>query len=351
MGRRGTRPASGAPDRRALPRRPRTARRALPAGSPAPRLRDRHRGAGAGRREGRRRRARRSTARRRRATAPSTCPRAPSDAAGLAAGLGARRRRGGAARRRVRRRHGGRVSTRARAALPASSGAWPGLVYEAHSTDYQSGDALRALVGDHFAILKVGPWLTFAFREALFALEEIEREVLARSSAGDGGAGGGEPSRLRETLDAAMRADPRHWREVLRAATRPRWRTPAPSASATAAGTTGRSPRCRRRADRLLRNLAARPSRSTCSSQLLPAQYAAVSRRGARAVPGGTDPPQDRRRARAATGRLAARLIARQAATAWRARHGASPRRPRRTGATRRAAAASGSALPAGARR
>ena len=55
----------------------------------------------------------------------------------------------------------------------------PGLVYEAHSTDYQTPAALRALVEDHFAILKVGPALTFAYREAVFALELIEREWLA----------------------------------------------------------------------------------------------------------------------------------------------------------------------------
>ena len=40
------------------------------------------------------------------------------------------------------------------------------FVYEAHSTDYQTGEALQNLVRDHFAILKVGPALTFAFREA-----------------------------------------------------------------------------------------------------------------------------------------------------------------------------------------
>ncbi len=45
------------------------------------------------------------------------------------------------------------------------------LVYEAHSTDYQPENNLKALVEDHFCILKVGPWLTFAYREALFALE------------------------------------------------------------------------------------------------------------------------------------------------------------------------------------
>ena len=79
------------------------------------------------------------------------------------------------------------------------------LVFEAHSTDYQAEDALRALVQDHFAILKVGPELTFAFREAVFALEEIERELLERRA----------PDRLsgvREALERAMCADPRHWK-------------------------------------------------------------------------------------------------------------------------------------------
>jgi D-tagatose-1,6-bisphosphate aldolase subunit GatZ/KbaZ len=79
------------------------------------------------------------------------------------------------------------------------------LVYEAHSTDYQDENALRALVLDHFAILKVGPELTFAFREAVFALEAIERELLERRA----------PDRLsgvRQALDEAMRRDPRHWK-------------------------------------------------------------------------------------------------------------------------------------------
>jgi D-tagatose-1,6-bisphosphate aldolase subunit GatZ/KbaZ len=53
-----------------------------------------------------------------------------------------------------------------------SEGLPPGssLVYEAHSTDYQPPAALAQMVEDHFAIQKVGPWLTFAFREAVFAL-------------------------------------------------------------------------------------------------------------------------------------------------------------------------------------
>ena len=47
----------------------------------------------------------------------------------------------------------------------------PGLVFEAHSTDYQPPEALAQLVRDGFAILKVGPALTFAFRRALYALD------------------------------------------------------------------------------------------------------------------------------------------------------------------------------------
>ena len=48
------------------------------------------------------------------------------------------------------------------------------IVFEAHSTDYQRESGLHALVRDHFAILKVGPAATFAYREALFALAAIE---------------------------------------------------------------------------------------------------------------------------------------------------------------------------------
>jgi D-tagatose-1,6-bisphosphate aldolase subunit GatZ/KbaZ len=57
--------------------------------------------------------------------------------------------------------------------LSAALTRMPQFVFEAHSTDYQSVDALRALVEDGFAILKVGPWLTFALREALYGLDHI----------------------------------------------------------------------------------------------------------------------------------------------------------------------------------
>jgi D-tagatose-1,6-bisphosphate aldolase subunit GatZ/KbaZ len=82
--------------------------------------------------------------------------------------------------------------------------AWHG-VYEAHSTDYQSRAALRQMVFDHFAILKVGPWLTFAFREAVFALAAIEKELLS-------GKADATLSGLPEILESAMLENPVHWK-------------------------------------------------------------------------------------------------------------------------------------------
>src|SRR5690606_27255492 len=92
-------------------------------------------------------------------------------------------------------------------ALSASIETVPGMVFEAHSTDYQTRDALAALVRDHFAILKVGPGLTFALREALWALDAIEREWIAA----DARAG------LREVAIARMRAAPGHWQRYYHA--------------------------------------------------------------------------------------------------------------------------------------
>jgi D-tagatose-1,6-bisphosphate aldolase subunit GatZ/KbaZ len=77
----------------------------------------------------------------------------------------------------------------------------PGIVYEAHSTDFQSEAALSDLVATHFAILKVGPSLTFAFREAAFALAEIDQRMGSR-----------HPSHIVETLERVMDERPEHWR-------------------------------------------------------------------------------------------------------------------------------------------
>lgn len=80
----------------------------------------------------------------------------------------------------------------------------PGMVYEAHSTDYQRPAALKQMVEDHFAILKVGPQLTFAFREAVFALAEMEKEWLDER-------GEARLSNVVETAEAVMLTDRRYW--------------------------------------------------------------------------------------------------------------------------------------------
>src|SRR6476469_2822637 len=75
------------------------------------------------------------------------------------------------------------------------------LVFEAHSTDYQRPAQLRELVEDHWAVLKVGPALTFAMREALFALTFIENELIPRPSR----------SNLAEVIERRMLANPDYW--------------------------------------------------------------------------------------------------------------------------------------------
>ncbi|AUT66580.1 D-tagatose-bisphosphate aldolase, class II, non-catalytic subunit [Paraburkholderia terrae] len=77
----------------------------------------------------------------------------------------------------------------------------PGMVFEAHSTDYQAPEALAALVQDGFGILKVGPGVTFALREALYALADIESELVVPAAR----------SNLREVVEKVMLAKPGNW--------------------------------------------------------------------------------------------------------------------------------------------
>lgn len=149
--------------------------------------------------------------------------------------------------------------------LAAVIEAQPHLVYEAHSTDYQTAANLRALVCAHFAILKVGPALSFALREALFALAQIESELLGSERA----------SGLRSTILAAMAAEPKHWQRYYSSTGRQltldcqyslsdriRYYWPAPPVVAAL--------------ERLLANLEANPPPLALLSQYLPAGYLAV---------------------------------------------------------------------------
>ncbi len=80
---------------------------------------------------------------------------------------------------------------------------YPNIVFEAHSTDYQVHSSYAQLVADHFAILKVGPQLTYAMREALFALSYIEEQLLPKD----------QLSFLRDVLEEEMEDKPGYWKK------------------------------------------------------------------------------------------------------------------------------------------
>ncbi len=81
---------------------------------------------------------------------------------------------------------------------------YPGIILEGHSTDYQTPGALKEMVEDGIAILKVGPALTFAMREGLFALSHMEAELFRYQPEV-------EQSQFIEVLDATMARNPENW--------------------------------------------------------------------------------------------------------------------------------------------
>lgn len=151
------------------------------------------------------------------------------------------------------------------------------LVYEAHSTDYQTPEALSALVKDHFAILKVGPALTFALREAVYGLAMIEDELLR-------GQAWQEPSGIIEVIEAEMLANPAHWQAHYHGTSaeqaiarrysysdRIRYYWPVPALQAAL--------------KRLLDNLSMKPIPLPLLSQYLPHQYTAIRSNGLESDP------------------------------------------------------------------
>ncbi len=75
---------------------------------------------------------------------------------------------------------------------------WPGLCLEAHSTDYQHPAVFGRLAELGFAFQKVGPALTFAYRQALYALDN----ALAIAGKGVG---------IMATMEGLMTAEPGYW--------------------------------------------------------------------------------------------------------------------------------------------
>ncbi|MEZ0396160.1 MAG: D-tagatose-bisphosphate aldolase, class II, non-catalytic subunit [Anaerolineales bacterium] len=139
----------------------------------------------------------------------------------------------------------------------------PGLVYEAHSTDYQTPAALRALVEDHFAILKVGPALTFALREAVFALAAIEAELLPAAAR----------SHIVRVLEQAMLRNPGYWEKYYRGSEQER-RLKRKFSLSDRIRYYWADPQVRAAFERLLRNLEGKPLPLALVSQYLPRQYA-----------------------------------------------------------------------------
>jgi D-tagatose-1,6-bisphosphate aldolase subunit GatZ/KbaZ len=138
-----------------------------------------------------------------------------------------------------------------------------GLVFEAHSTDFQRPGAYKALVDDGFAILKVGPGVTFAMREAICALAEIEKLIVAPEA----------QSHALEIIFAVMTDDPRFWKDYYAGteqnmllfnsySDRIRYYWPNPKIEAAIA--------------RLISNLTATPPPEILLSRYLPSQYQRV---------------------------------------------------------------------------
>ena len=88
----------------------------------------------------------------------------------------------------------------------------PGIVFEGHSTDYQTGKSLYDMVSDGVGILKVGPAFTFRLREALLLLDEIEGILLQGT--------GTSPAAFKETLLADMDEDSRYWKKYYQGSAR-----------------------------------------------------------------------------------------------------------------------------------
>ena len=143
----------------------------------------------------------------------------------------------------------------------------PGVVFEGHSTDYQPRESLRELVEDGVAILKVGPALTFALREGLFALEQIEKELYGVSDF--------PCSHFRAVLEQAMLADKSQWTKYYHGDLPQRRYARAFSYSDRARYYLV-NPKVQEAIQRLLSNLDASNIPMALLSQYMPIQYARV---------------------------------------------------------------------------
>ncbi|MFV0379637.1 MAG: class II D-tagatose-bisphosphate aldolase, non-catalytic subunit [Anaerorhabdus sp.] len=141
------------------------------------------------------------------------------------------------------------------------------LVFEGHSTDYQTSSALTQLVKDGVKILKVGPGLTFSLREALFSLSFIEKEILHHQKE--------TQSNFMEILEEAMLENDVYWKKYYHGTSdeialkrkysfsdRSRYYLP--------------TPKVQKAIDKLIKNLQDNPIPLNTLSQFMPIQYRKV---------------------------------------------------------------------------
>jgi D-tagatose-1,6-bisphosphate aldolase subunit GatZ/KbaZ len=151
------------------------------------------------------------------------------------------------------------------------------FILEGHSTDYQPAGALHAMRKDGIAILKVGPALTFALREALFALESMEKDLYVYSPAGG-------YSRFSDVLEQKLMQQPKYWERYYHGS----------EGDLAFARRYSLSDRCRYYLEedaikesirRLIANIDAKTLPFGLTSQYFPAQKEAILARGGRADP------------------------------------------------------------------
>ncbi|EHX9386975.1 class II D-tagatose-bisphosphate aldolase, non-catalytic subunit, partial [Escherichia coli] len=148
------------------------------------------------------------------------------------------------------------------------------IVYEAHSTDYQTRQAYRALVRDHFAILKVGPALTFALREAIFALAQMEQALIAPE----------QRSHVLEVINEVMLNEPGYWKKYYR----PTWSQAMVDIHFSLSDRIRYywpHPRIRQSVEKLLANLSAASLPLGLISQFMPVQFERLSMNAIPATP------------------------------------------------------------------
>jgi len=159
-------------------------------------------------------------------------------------------------------------------ALKACITTLPNIVFEAHSSDYQNDEAYVALIKDHFGILKVGPQLTLAMREAIFALSYIEEQLIPIE----------KRSHIRDVCEQEMLEAPKNWQRFY----------PVPASKGALYRRYSYSdriryywhqPRIKKAIDCLFHNLSQSAIPLPLISQFLPEQYRAIRNNTLAAIP------------------------------------------------------------------